>query len=189
MLSFHNEQYQTDLPLHIRFFDAKRYDNVSGIISLAEFRRLNPDLRGINICLDSAHDNYPTYWLCKEWNIVPSIDLNSNHGRPKTIPKRLNIDTDGTPLCPAGFRMVYWGYSPKRHDCKWRCPVARGKQKKCTCEVPCSSYPYGRCIYTKPDWDIRLYPPVPRGTEEYKKTYNNRTSSERVSNRILNDYN
>ena len=42
--------------------------------------------------------------------------------------------------------------------------------------------------YTKPDWDIRLYTPVPRGTEEYIKTYNNRTSSERVNNRILNDY-
>ena len=30
--------------------------------------------------------------------------------------------------------------------------------------------------------------PVPRGTTEYKKIYNNRTGSERVNNRILNDY-
>lgn len=43
-------------------------------------------------------------------------------------------------------------------------------------------------ITSTPDWDIRLYPPVPRGTEKYRKTYNNRTSSERVNNRILNDY-
>lgn len=76
----------------------------------------------------------------------------------------------------------------KRHDCKWRCPVACGKEEKCTCKVPCSSSPYGRYIYTKPDWDILLYPPIPRGTEEYIKTYNNRTNSERVNNRILNDY-
>ena len=107
MLSCHNEQYQTDLPLHIRFFDAKRHDSVSGIISLAEFKRLNPDLPIQNLCMDSAHDNYPTYELCKTWNIFPFIDLNSNRGRPETIPKRLYIDTDGTPLCPAGFRMVY----------------------------------------------------------------------------------
>ena len=33
-----------------------------------------------------------------------------------------------------------------------------------------------------------LYTPVPRGTTEYKKIYNNRTGSERVNNRILNDY-
>ena len=36
--------------------------------------------------------------------------------------------------------------------------------------------------------DIRLYTPVPRGTEEYKKTYNNLTSSDGVNNRILNHY-
>jgi len=188
LLSCHNHEYQTDLPLHIRFFDAKRHDSVSGIISLAEFRQINPGIQVKNICLDSAHDNYPTYNLCKAWGISPFIDMNSNRGRPQTIPKRLDIDDDGTPLSAAGFRMVYWGYSPKRHDCKWRCPVACGKEDKCTCGVPCSSSSYGRCIYTKPDWDIRLYPPVPRGTEEYIKTYNNRTSSERVNNRILNDY-
>ena len=188
MLSCHNEDYQTDLPLHIRFFDAKRHDSVAGIVSLAEFRRLNPSIKVSRLCLDSAHDNYPTYELCKAWDIVPFIDLNNNRGRPKAIPRRLNVDKDGTPLCSAGFRMVYWGYSPSRHDCKWRCPVTCGKEEKCTCEVPCSSSSYGRCIYTKPDWDIRLYTPVPRGTEEYKKTYNNRTSSERINNRILNDY-
>lgn len=107
MLSCHNDQYQTDLPLHIRFFDTKRHDNVSGIISLAEFRRLNPDLPVKNLWLDSAHDNYPTYELCKAWKISPCIDLNSKRGRPETIPKRLNIDSDGTPLCAAGFCMVY----------------------------------------------------------------------------------
>jgi len=29
---------------------------------------------------------------------------------------------------------------------------------------------------------------LPEGTEEYKRIYNNRTASERVNNRILNDY-
>lgn len=80
MLSCHNDLYQTDLPLHIRFFDAKRHDSVSSIVSLAEFRRLNPDLPVKNLCLDSAHDNYPTYELCKTWRISPFIDLNSNRG-------------------------------------------------------------------------------------------------------------
>lgn len=48
--------------------------------------------------------------------------------------------------------------------------------------------PYGRCLYTKPAWDIRLYPPIARGTDEYEKTYNNRTGSERVNDRVLNNY-
>lgn len=188
MISCHNEELHIDLPLHIRFMDAKRHDSVGGLVSLAEFRSLNPDINFQNLCLDSANDDYPTYELCREWNVIPFIDLNSNRGRPESIPKRLNIDKDGTPLCNAGFRMTCWGYSPTRHDVKWGCPVATGKEERCTCEVPCSSSPYGRCLYTKPDWDIRLYPPVARGTDEFKKTYNNRTSSERVNDRILNNY-
>lgn len=188
MLSCHNEKLHIDLPLHLRFLDAKRHDSVGGLVSLAEFHSMMPDLKIANLCLDSAHDNYPTYELCKEWDIIPFIDLNSNRGRPESIPKHVAVDTDGTPLCEAGFRMAYWGYSPSRHDVKWRCPVATGKEEKCTCKVPCSSSPYGRCLYTKPDWDIRLYPPVARGTDEYKKTYNNRTGSERMNDRILNNY-
>lgn len=188
MFSYYNEIYKTDLPIHIRFFDARRHDSVAGLVSLAEMRMLNPDLKIDNICLDSAHDNYPTYDLCKEWGINPLIDLNSNRGRPASVPERLNIDTDGTPICQAGFRMVYWGYSPKRHDCKWRCPVACGKKEGCSCKDKCSQSDYGRCVYTKPEWDARLYPPIARGTAEYIKIYNNRTSSERINNRVLNDY-
>lgn len=188
MLSYHNETIQTDLPLHFRFLDARRHDSVSGIVSLAEFRMLNPEFIITNLCMDSANDNYPTYELCKAWDIHPFIDLNSNRGRPASIPERLNIDKDGTPLCQAGFRMTHWGYSPSRHDVKWRCPVATGKEEKCTCEVPCTPSPYGRCVYTKPDWDIRLYTPIARGTQEYIRIYNNRSGSERVNNRVLNDY-
>ena len=45
-----------------------------------------------------------------------------------------------------------------------------------------------RVIYTKPDWDLRLFTPVPRGTEEFKTIYKSGTGSERINNRILNDY-
>ena len=65
-----------------------------------------------------AHDNYPTYELCKKWNIAPFIDLNSNRGRPESIPKRLDIDTDGTPLC-AAFILNLLGISafiPQYHE-------------------------------------------------------------------------
>lgn len=188
MFSFHNHQYATDLPLHIRFVDARRHDSVTGIVALNEFRSINPNLKILNLCLDSAHDNYPTYNLCKEWEIRPFIDMNTNRGRPKTIPDEITIDSDGTPICQAGFRMVYWGHCAGRSRCKWRCPLACGKVSGCSCKDSCSPSTYGRCIYTKPAWDVRLYTPVARGTAEYKKTYNNRTSSERMNNRILNDY-
>ncbi len=188
MLSYHNNTANADLPVLIRFLDARRHDSVSGIVALAELRKMAPYLNIKNICFDSANDNYPTYELCAKWNINPFIDLNSNRGKPSTIPDNITIDKDGTPLCQAGHRMVNWGYCPQKHSRKWRCPVACGKKVSCTSKEKCSNSSYGRCIYTKPDWDIRLYTPVARGSKEYIKTYNNRTSSERVNNRILNDY-
>jgi hypothetical protein len=92
---------------YIGFLDAKRHDSVGGLVSLAEFCFLNPDIRFKKTCLDSKNDNYATYELCKEWGINPFIDLNSNRGHPESIPKRLTVDGDGTPLCAADFRMVY----------------------------------------------------------------------------------
>lgn len=188
MLCSHNADIGVDLPLHIRFLDARRHDSVSAIVSLREFKALNPDVPVRDLCLDSAHDNYATYELCRKWNIRPFIDLNTNRGRPDSIPDSIFIDADGTPLCMAGFRMVNWGYCKQKHSRKWRCPLACGKTDSCSFKVKCSSSSYGRCVYTKPEWDIRLYTPVPRGTDEYKKIYNNRTSCERVNNRVLNDY-
>ncbi len=188
MLSYHNAQLGADLPLHIRFLDARRHDSVSGIVTLKEFRDLNPGISIKNLCFDSANDNYPTYNLCKTWDIRPFIDLNAGRGRPKSIPDEITIDKDGTPVCQAGYRMVYWGYCAGRSRCKWRCPLVCKKVDACSCRDKCSQSPYGRCIYTKPAWDVRLYPPVARGTQEYKKIYKNRTSCERVNNRILNDY-
>jgi len=109
MLCCHNANYQIDLPLHIRLLDARRHDSVSGIISLAEFRAVPHGFSISNLCLDSANDNYPTYNLCKAWGIHPFIDLNSNRGRPDSIPGEISIDTDGAPLCQVNRRMVYWG--------------------------------------------------------------------------------
>ena len=111
---------------------------------------------------------------------------NKNRGRPASLPAELKIDTDGTPVCQAGRRMVFWGNCGTRYRTKWRCPVTVGRCDSCPC--PCSDSPYGRVIYTKPGWDIRLYTPVPRGTALYRKIYRNRTCTERVNNRILNDY-
>lgn len=97
-----------DLPLHIRFLDARRYDSVSIFVALKELRSLIPSLNIRNLCLDSAHDNYPTYRLCGKWKIRPFIDLSENRGRPASIPGAITIDSDGTPICQARYRMVYW---------------------------------------------------------------------------------
>lgn len=99
MLSCHNEDYQLDLPLHIRFLDARRHDSISGIVSLTEFRHLNPGITIQNLCFDSANDNYPTYEFCKEWGIQPFIDLNDKTGPSPSLPGHPYLLIRMVPLC------------------------------------------------------------------------------------------
>ena len=95
----------SNLPLLVRYTEAHRHDSVNGIVSLHESRKHAPDISVKNICFDSANDNYPTYELLKFWGINPFIDLNKRTGRPKSVPERINIDADGTPLCNAWHKI------------------------------------------------------------------------------------
>ncbi len=185
-LSFYNSTVKTDIPLCLRFFSARRHDSISFLITYQELKKHSGGINIRNMCLDSAHDNYPTYELLINDGVRPFIDLNSSRGRPETLPAELMTDADGTPICQAGHRMVYWGRCDGRQRMKWRCPSVLGRCD--ACPSPCSQSPYGRVIYTKPSWDIRLFTPVPRGTPDYTAIYKNRTCSERINNRILNDY-
>lgn len=187
-LSMYDPLTKSDLPLLFRYTQAKRHDSVSGIVALAELREVSPKLPISNICLDSANDNYPTYKLLKEWGTNPFIDLNDNRGKPATLPQALSITDKGIPICMSGNEMIYNGFCKNRSRHKWRCSLACGKIDECSHKDQCSPSKYGRVIYTKPDWDLRLFTPVPRGTKQWKETYKTRTCSERINNRILNDY-
>ena len=184
--SCYNSELKADIPLLLRFTSAKRHDSVSFLVAFHELERHMPALPIENMCLDSAMDNYPTYRLLKNRNIRAFIDLNNKCGRPKAIPDTIIIDKDGTPICQEGMRMVPNGYDRSSGCLMWRCPFGK---KHCTkCKKSCTSSKYGRVIKTRPEWDIRLYTDVPRGTEAYKKIYNQRTATERINNRILNGY-
>jgi len=189
LLSCYSKQYHTDLPLYFRILNANRHDSVSGIVALSEYRELCKDLPIEKIILDSAHDNYPTYDLCKEWNIIPFIDLNPGNNGNLIYPGSVSVNDKGVPICAGGHTMVSWGYCKGGNRYKWRCPLACGKIEACSSKKECSPSEYGRVIYTKSSDDIRMFPPVPRGTKAFKDTFKIRTCSERINNRILNDYN
>lgn len=183
-LSYHNCRYAVDLPLLLRYTSAKRHDSVNILFALDEFRRHEPGLHIHNLCLDSAHDNYPTYELLKINNTRAFIDLNKRR-KDKAPIGNISFDTDGTPICQEGRRMYYWGYDSSKHAHKWRCPFAvRKEQAPCKC----TESSYGRVVCTKLDEDLRLYPDVARSSKQFKEIYNNRTSCERVNKRILHDY-
>lgn len=184
--SCYNSELHTDVPLLFRFTSAKRHDSVNALVAFHEMEKHMSGLSIKNMCFDSAMDNLSTYALLKDRKISAFIDLNSKSGRPKTIPDSIKIDKNGTPVCQEGHKMRPNGYDNSHGCLMWRCPFGKDHFEKC--QKSCTDSKYGRVIKTKSEWDIRLYTDVPRGTDSYRKIYNQRTSTERINNRILNDY-
>jgi len=187
-ISTYNKAEKVDLPLYLRLVDAKRHDSVSAVVSLAEFRDLYPYLALDTFISDSASDNYATYELLHKWNINAVIALNKTNKGNNLYPLG-SLNDYGVPICPAGHKMVHWGINTRdRCRIKWRCPRALGKCESSEACNGCSPSAYGRVIYTKPEWDLRLFTRIPRGSICFKKKYKERTAAERVNNRILHHY-
>jgi hypothetical protein len=176
-----------DLPIYLRIAQATRHDSILTIFALNEVRKLYPDITFRHFLADGAMDNYPTYQLLHQWNMIPYIPLDSKTRMDykKPHPGILCFDDKGRPICLGGIPYEHSGYSyPK--GIKYRCWFdCKGIEKPCIC----SDSNYGRTIYIKPDYDFRLFPPVPRNSESFKKKFKTRTSVERSNKRILVDYN
>ena len=64
-----------------------------------------------------------------------------------------------------------------------KCPD--GKYRRiCHCENPCTPSISGRMVYVYPEKNLRAYPGVIRGTDEWNNTYKIRTAVERDINHI-----
>ncbi|MCL2107710.1 MAG: hypothetical protein FWH26_11740 [Oscillospiraceae bacterium] len=184
-LTYYNDVIKADIPLYIRLVQAQRHDSASLIFACSEFWELYPEMEIGAFIGDSAHDNLPTYRLFHEFGIDAVIALN---GRSPTEAGGLATDSDGTPLCTAGHRMVNWGRCPDRGRTKFRCPLAACRVESCGNKHECSESPYGRTVYTHPDMDLRLFTSIPRHSDEWKRMMNSRTASERFNKRNSIDY-
>ena len=186
-ISTYNSTVKLDLPLYLRFVGANRHDSVSAVVALAEFKDIYPNLNVETFISDSASDNYATYELLHHWNINAVIAL-SDKTRGNTLYAKCPVNDNGVPVCSAGHLMVNWGFCPDRCRIKWRCPRACGKSELSVACASCSPSDYGRVVYTKPNWDLRLFTRIPRGTVQFKDKMKERTAAERVNNRILHHY-
>ena len=176
------------MPLYLRILDAKRHDSVSAVVALAEFRDLYPDLKVDAFISDSASDNYATYELLHQWGINAVIALNKTSTGYRTYAECI-VNENGVPVCSANFEMIHWGINRKdRCRIKWRCPYVLGKCELAGACFGCSGSDYGRVVYTKPEWDLRLFTLIPRGSDAFKEKMRERTAAERVNNRILHHY-
>lgn len=175
-----------DLSIYLRIAQATRHDSILTIFALDEVRKLYPNIVIKNFLADGAMDNYPTYKLLQHYSMIPFIPLDSNAKYPKTeLPAGvLCFDDKGVPICMGGIPYKDCKYSyPK--GTKFRCWFDYyGIDKPCSC----TDSDYGRTIYIKPDYDPRLFPPVPRHTTAFNEIFKRRTSVERSNKRILSDY-
>ena len=187
MLCCRNTELKVELPLLMNFTGAKRHDSINFLYAIDAFGTHEFGITPTNLCLDSAHDNLPTYRLLEHWEVNALIDLNKRRGAIDGLPEGISLDQDGHPLCRAGFRMCSWGYD-KNKGHKFRCPLACGRVTECPYASECSKSTYGRTIYMHNDSDLRFHPRIPRGSEQYQSIYKERTACERVNNRVLNDY-
>lgn len=185
--SVHNESKGIDLPIFITLEKASQHDALTSITSIARLLDLHPEIRPKYVCFDSASDSTAIYQYLRYKNIIPIIDLNK---RRKADPYSgfESLNENGFPVCRNGTPMIRNGYDYSRMRTKFRCPLACGKIDSCPYREECGSSGYGRVVYVNDADDLRLFGPVQRGSDKWKKIYNNRTCTERINTRILNDY-
>jgi hypothetical protein len=150
-------------------------------------------------CGDGHHDSYAHYEYFDKKGVIPVIPLAENsqkitHHLPGSP---IQLDKDGTPLCPAGMRMRHHVYDKNKRVHVYCCPVKRNTHRdgksvyvihtdECPRHQDCQpASSLGPLVYIKADTDPRLYPPLPRDSQKFKEIMNHRTSTERCN--YLND--
>ena len=169
---------KSGLPIALKVTPASNTD-ASVVEELLELTAENTHSRIYYYLMDSGYDQHRVYALIRDKYQAQAITALNN--RSAKQPKA-GLDWDGTPICSAGYRMVYWGsYNGEN---KFRCPHILGK-----CDCPfgsawCSESNYGMVVKTKIKDDPRLFCTPHRGTAKWQKLYNLRTYSERCFSRF-----
>ena len=166
------------LPIAIKVTPANVHDS-SVVVELLELCSSDVHAKAYYYLMDSGYDDQDIYKLIRSKYKAQAI-IPLNHRGAKQ--PKAGLDWDGTPICSAGYRMVYWG-SCKGVN-KFRCPHILGK-----CDCPygsawCSESNYGMVIKTRVKNDPRLFCTPHRGTQNWEKLYNMRTHSERCFSRF-----
>lgn len=172
--------------------DKELGDSAALNIVLFDFFHSHPNTKFSTFIGDSAFDSYDNYSLLKNRFGFSRAVIPMNLRNSKTSDAL--FDSDGTPVCPLDrSKFTFLGKSGGKNRSvrfKWVCPksvvIPKSSGRICTCDSPCTQSSYGKCVYTYPDKDFRLYPGVPRNSKHWDNIYKNRVSIERTIN-ILKD--
>ena len=187
-ISYHNPLKNIDLPVFASIENASRHDALSCISAAAQFLDMNHDLHPKYFCHDSAADSLPVFQFFQHNNIIPVIDHNPRRDSSKEYVEKNHTNNDGIPVCMANRPMHFCGYDIQRCRKKYRCPLVMGDISSCPFVDQCSTSSYGRISYIIDGDSARNAGPLSYKSETWKKIYRNRTSTERINNRVLTHY-
>lgn len=161
-------------------------DSTSLKLVLHDFYTAHPGLSFKTFLGDSAFDSYDNYYMLKNSFHFERACIPMNQRNSKVSDACFNVS--GTPVCPVdGTPFKYLGKSGGCHRSlrfKWVCHMSKqiGSGRICSCVHPCTDSSYGKCVYTYPDKDFRLYPGIPRNTGHWDNLYKHRVTIERTIN-------
>lgn len=206
-ISFYNEAF---LKSHPEIIIDKKSDSPDEDKSLADSKALIPVLKDFfnkhplinpkTFLGDSAFDTIDIYKsLFTDLKFEKAyIPLNS---RSKLAEDDYAINPDGIPCCPhdPSLPMKPEGNTSHLHcglkTFKFVCPkmiwdrCSDGKYRRVThCNNPCTSSSCGRMVYIYPEKNMRAYPGVLRGTDEWNATYKIRSVVEKGINHFKDSY-
>jgi transposase, IS5 family len=170
-----------EVPIAAILSTAKEADTTELKPLLAKRDALLPET-ALKLCVcDAGYDSKSNILAITERGAIPIIPLNP--GNEKEPPGITN--TLGTPLCPIGLPMMFWGRDG--HYLKYRCPEKSGLfccLKEHRAVSRCSTSDYGLVVKLDMRDDPRRYVPVPRETKKWERLYRLRTGVERVNSRL-----
>ena len=149
------------------------------------------------LAYDKAADDVGTHQLLHQQRIKPVVEnrwmwweesermLPGHDGTSNIV-----YDEAGSVFCydkvsdpPVKRKMAYTGYEPSRGTLKYRCP-AMHEGFQCPMTHICNqNKSYGKTVRVKQAIDLRRFPPIPRGTQEFERRYKGRSAVERVNAR------
>ena len=163
-------------------------DSISLRPVLTDFFEAHPTFSYNTFLGDSAFDTYDNYAMLREEFNFERVAIPLNLRNSSFSKLNAEFDDNGTPVCPIdrtpfNYLGVSSGKSRSKrfkYVCHKSEKVPKSTKRICTCETPCTDSTYGRCVYTYPAKDFRLYPGIPRGTEHWHNLYRHRVLIERT---------
>lgn len=203
-ISFYNKEFMTDHPEIVvekksdsPDKDKSVHDSKLLIPTLKDFFGKHPLINPETFLGDSAFDTIQLYKDLLSGNTFGKEKHFSKAYIPLNLRSHLEnvdytINEDGIPCCPKDSSLAMKPDGTKRRGTnikafKFVCPkvkwiydkTTKKMHRECQCENPCTSSKCGRMVYIYPEKNLRAYPGVIRGTEEWDETYKIRTIVER----------